>query len=170
MKVQYGTIPEELTLLDRWGVWRNEMRNNTMTKPPYVARPGKMRHALVNRSSTWSTFEQAKEECETGDYEGVGFILGDGIFGIDFDKAGPDREKEALDPGTYTERSPSGRGVHVIGRSRLRLRGRKEGSVELYMQGRYFTVTGNILPGSPPDVREVPDDRLLTFFRRHFTS
>jgi len=169
MEVRFGTIPGELARLDRWVMWRNEMRNGTMTKPPYVAHPGKMRHALVNRSSTWSTFANAKEAYEAGGYDGVGFVLGDGIFGIDYDKADRNVEKEALDFGTYTEWSPSGRGIHVIGRSGLRLRGRKEGPVELYMEGRYFTVTGNILNGSPPEVREVPDDRLLAFSGRHFT-
>ena len=169
MKVRYSTIPGELTRLDRWVVWRNEMRNDKMTKPPYIARPGKMRHALVNRPSTWSTFAEAKAVCESGGYDGIGFVLGDGIFGIDCDRADPGLQKEALDLGTYTEWSPSGRGIHVIGRSRLRFRGRKEGSVELYREGRYFTVTGNILTGSPDDVREVPDDRLRAFFGRHFT-
>jgi len=169
MKVRYENIPPELTRLDRWVVWRGEMRNGKMTKPPYVADAGKMRHALVNRSSTWSTFAKAKEVCESGEFDGIGFVLGEGIFGIDYDNVDPALQKEALDLGTYAEWSPSGHGIHVIGRSGLQLKGRKEGSVELYMQGRYFTVTGNILEGSPPDVREVPDDRLLAFFRSHFT-
>jgi len=170
MKVRYSSIPAELTRLDRWVVWRNEMRDDKMTKPPYVARPGKIRHALVNRSSTWSTFSKAQEVCESGGFDGIGFVLGDGIFGIDYDRVDPGLQKEALDLGTYTEWSPSGRGIHVIGKSGLSLRGRKKGSVELYMQGRYFTVTGNILAGSLPDVRKVADDRLLAFFGRHFAQ
>jgi hypothetical protein len=36
------------------------------------------------------------------------------------------------------------------------------------MQGRYFTVTGSVVPGSPADIREIPPDRLMDFFRRHF--
>lgn len=112
----------------------------------------------------------AKEVCESGGYDGVGFVLGDGIFGIDYDKADTGVLKEALDFGTYAEWSPSMRGIHVIGRSGLRLKGRKEGLVELYWEGRYFTVTGNIVEGSPPVVRDVPDDRLLKFFGRHFVA
>jgi hypothetical protein len=48
------------------------------------------------------------------------------------------------------------------------LKGRKKGSVELYMQGRYFTITGSVVPGSPPNLREIPPDRMMDFFRRHF--
>ncbi|MCX6685145.1 MAG: hypothetical protein NTV10_00595, partial [Methanoregula sp.] len=66
------------------------------------------------------------------------------------------------------EWSPSGHGVHVIGLSHLILKGRKKGSVELYMQGRYFTVTGSVVPGSRSDLREIPPDRMMDFFRRHF--
>jgi primase-polymerase (primpol)-like protein len=58
--------------------------------------------------------------------------------------------------------------VHIIGLSNLVLKGRKKGSVELYMQGRYFTVTGSVVPGSPSALREIPPDRMMDFFRRHF--
>ncbi|HNX17526.1 MAG TPA: hypothetical protein PKM50_04250 [Methanoregula sp.] len=168
MKIQYKNIPAELTRLARWVVWQYEERNNKPTKPPYVPAPGKKRHALVNISSTWGTFEQAKNVKESEGFDGIGFVLGDGIFGIDFDHATGDMVKEALTLGSYTEWSPSGHGVHVIGRSGLRLKGRKKGTVELYMQGRYFTVTGAIVPGSPSDIKEIPPDRMMEFFRRHF--
>ena len=47
-------------------------------------------------------------------------------------------------------------------------RGRKKGPVELYMEGRYFTVTGAVVAGSPPGIREIPDPLLKQFFRQHF--
>jgi putative DNA primase/helicase len=168
MKILYENIPAELTRLDRWVVWLYEERNGKLTKPPYVPAPGKKRHALVNVSSTWGTFEQAKKAINDGGFDGIGFVLGQGIFGIDFDHATDEMVKEALSLGSYTEWSPSGHGVHVIGRSGLVLKGRKKGSVELYMQGRYFTVTGSVVPGSLPDIREIPTDRMMEFFRRHF--
>ena len=168
INVQYRNIPEELTRLDRWVVWQYEKRNAKLTKPPYVAAPGKKRHALVNVPSTWGTFEQAKNTKESGGFDGIGFVLGQGIFGIDFDHATDEMVTEALSLGSYTEWSPSGQGVHVIGRSGLVLKGRKKGSVELYMQGRYFTITGSVVAGSPTDIREIPPDRMMDFFRRHF--
>jgi putative DNA primase/helicase len=168
MQVLYANIPTYLTRLDRWVVWQYEERGGKTTKPPYVPAPGKKRHALVNVPSTWGTFEQAKNVCESGGFDGIGFVLGNGIFGIDFDHATNAMVKEAVSLGSYTEWSPSGHGVHVIGLSALVLKGRKKGSVELYMQGRYFTVTGSIVPGSPPDLREIPADRMMDFFRLHF--
>jgi putative DNA primase/helicase len=168
MQVLYENIPALLTRLDRWLVWQYEERNGKMTKPPYVPAPGKKRHALVNVRSTWGTFGQAKEALESGDFDGIGFVLGDGIFGIDFDHATEAMVQEALSFGSYTEWSPSGHGVHVIGISQLVLKGRKKGTVELYMQGRYFTVTGRLLPGSSTEPKEIPVDRITDFFRRHF--
>jgi putative DNA primase/helicase len=168
MLVLYDTIPARLRRLDRWVVWQYEERNGKMTKPPYVPVPGKKRHALVNVRSTWGTFEQAKKIHESGGFEGIGFVLGDGIVGIDFDHATDAMVKEALSLGSYTEWSPSGHGVHVIGLSKLVLEGRKTGPVEIYMQGRYFTVTGRVLPGSPAEPKEIPAEQMTDFFRQHF--
>ena len=109
-----------------------------------------------------------KNAKESGGFDGIGFVLGQGIFGIDFDHATDDMVTEALSLGTYTEWSPSGHGMHVIGRSGLSLKGRKKGSVELYMQGRYFTVTGSVVAGAPTVIREIPPDRMMDFFHRHF--
>ena len=168
MRVLYENIPAQLAQRDRWVVWKYEERNGKTTKPPYVPAPGKKHHALVNISSTWGTFEQAKNAHESGGFNGIGFVLGEGIFGIDFDHATDAMVQEALSLGSYTEWSPSGHGVHVIGQSALVLKGRKKGPVELYMQGRYFTVTGSVVSGSPTDIMEIPVDRLMAFFRRHF--
>jgi putative DNA primase/helicase len=168
MQVLYENIPAQLTGLDRWVVWQYEKRNGKMTKPPYVPAPGKKRHALVNVRSTWGTFEQAKIAHESGSFDGIGFVLGGGIFGIDFDHATDAMVGEALSLGSYTEWSPSGHGVHVIGLSQLVLNGRKKGSVEFYMQGRYFTVTGRLLPGSETEPKEIPVARITDFFRQHF--
>ncbi|HEX3002234.1 MAG TPA: hypothetical protein VHN82_07705 [Methanoregula sp.] len=170
MDILFDNIPEELIALDRWVVWRYEERNGKRTKPPYRPLPGKNRHALVNIPSTWGSFSFAKEAFLDGGFDGIGFVLGDGIFGIDFDHASPEMIQEALALGSYTEWSPSGKGVHVIGRSELVLKGRKKGSVELYMQGRYFTVTGARLDGSPAGLRDIPAGEMTDFFQMHFTD
>ncbi len=170
MDIRYEHIPEELIRLHRWVVWKYQGRGAKLTKPPYGPIPKKTRYALVNIPSTWGSFDDAKASLQAGGFDGIGFVLGDGIFGIDFDHATDEMVKEALSLGSYTEWSPSGLGVHVIGRSGLNLKGRKKGSIEFYMQGRYFTVTGMIVDRSQPDVRDVPDNRMLDFFRRHFAD
>jgi putative DNA primase/helicase len=49
---------------------------------------------------------------------------------------------EGLD--SYTELSPSGKGVHVIAKGQIPHGGRR-GAVEMYCQDRFFTVTGHVL-------------------------
>jgi primase-polymerase (primpol)-like protein len=53
---------------------------------------------------------------------------------------------------SYTELSPSGTGVHVLMSGTLPPGGRRRGHVELYDRDRYFTVTGNHLPGLPREL------------------
>jgi putative DNA primase/helicase len=170
MQPEFEHIPDLLKERDRWVVWKFEERNGKKTKPPYVAITGRPRHALVNVPTTWASFAQAKAAFATGAYDGVGFVLGDGIIGFDFDDATEAMVKEALLLGTYTEWSPGGHGVHVIGQSGLTIRGRKKGSVEFYAQGRYFTVTGKIVAESPPDIRAIPENVLREFLARHFDT
>lgn len=49
---------------------------------------------------------------------------------------------EGLD--SYTELSPSGTGVHIVSRGKIPGSGRR-GSVEMYSQERFFTVTGHLI-------------------------
>ena len=56
--------------------------------------------------------------------------------------------------GSYAELSPSGTGVKIFARGKLPKGGRKKvGDFETYDSGRYFTVTGHRLDGSPADVQ-----------------
>ena len=114
---------------------------------------------------------------------GIGFVLtGDGIVGIDLDDcrdpsngAIKNWAKEVIDylP-TYSEVSPSGTGVKLFVRGVLPEKFNKryvrpdgDGEVEIYREGRYFTVTGQRVHGTPDDVCEQPDELLtaLKFFQ-----
>ena len=56
---------------------------------------------------------------------------------------------------SYTEASPSGTGVHVLVFGELPPGGgNKKGQVEMYGSGRYFTCTGQHLPGTPLTVND----------------
>src|SRR5262249_39547120 len=72
---------------------------------------------------------------------------------------------EALN--TYTELSPSGRGIRLFVRGKLPPQGRKKARFECYETGRYVTVTGEHLPGTP---REIGDrqEQLVQVHRRIF--
>ena len=58
--------------------------------------------------------------------------------------------------GSYTEISPFGTGVHILGRVAgvIPHEGVKKGASELYTARRYATVTGNHLPSTPKDLEE----------------
>src|SRR5260370_5495941 len=55
---------------------------------------------------------------------------------------------------SYTEISPSGTGVHIVLRGDLPPGGRRQGHVEIYADGRYFTVTGRHVEGSPTTIED----------------
>jgi hypothetical protein len=86
---------------------------------------------------------------------GIGFVFdgqpdADGLVfaGVDFDKVISGRKIASLAEerirrlGSYTERSVSGGGFHVIVKARPLASGIVNGGVEMYTSGRFFTMTG----------------------------
>ena len=119
------------------------------------------RNAKVNDPNTWGSFEQALELCRTRGLRGLGFVFDyrDPYCGIDLDKC-IDPESGEIEPwakdivdrlNSYTEISPSGRGVHILLRAEVP-KGRRIGQFEVYDKARYFTMTGNHLKGAPLDM------------------
>ena len=159
--------PRDLLELPRWIVWRYERRKGQKkpTKVPYNART--LEWASTTDPATWASFSTAWATYERtdGDYAGLGFVLGDGIVGVDFDGC-RDRETGELEPwardeiaqlNTYTEVSPSGTGVHLLARGTLPEGGRKRGPREVYAQDRFFTVTGRHLDDTPLELHDRTD-------------
>ena len=151
----------ELAGLNRWVVWKVEHRNGKLTKPPYCI--GGRRRASSTDSSTWDSFDL----CWTSAFvdraaHGIGFCLGDGFVGVDLDDCVADGivAPWALEIvrklNSYTEISPSGEGLHVIVRAQMNGKGRKVGGAEIYPGGRYFTMTGHHLEGTPDTINVVP--------------
>jgi putative DNA primase/helicase len=148
-------VPDDLTRRPQWVVWRYETRDERETKVPYI--PGGVGRASTTDLMTWRTFEEATDALQQGSgrWSGVGFVFcsGDPFVGVDLDEC-RDPETGDLQPwaeiivedmreGAYIEVSPSGRGVHLICIGKFR--GKRRGSVEVYSQERYFTVTGEVL-------------------------
>jgi primase-polymerase (primpol)-like protein len=89
-------------------------------------------------------------------------MLGDGLVGVDLDHcrdhatgaiAAPARAIiDAL--ASYTEISPSDTGMHVLVHGTLPPGRRRTGPIEMYDAGRYFTVTGAHLMGTPMAIEE----------------
>ena len=162
LQVRSEAIPADLRSHDQWVLWQAEERDGRWTKP--LHQPDGT-YASSTDSSTWSTFEEAKAAYQTGGFDGIGFVFSadDPFFGLDLDHV-RDPKTGKIDPvalervrafASYTEISPSGTGLHVIGRGSLPGRRRKKGYTEIYDAGRYFTITGHLLAGSPTAVNDV---------------
>lgn len=161
-------IPDRLQHERRWVGWTLEWREGgreggLWTKVPYQPNG---RHAKSNDPSTWATFEEVAKAYERGGFDGIGFMLGDGFIGVDFDDVrDPDTRKFTKTAaaigrrlGTYAEVSPSGTGAKLIGRGVWHADWHRKplpdgGEIEVYDSGRYFTITGCRIGG----VAEVAD-------------
>jgi hypothetical protein len=92
---------------------------------------------------------------------GIGYVFAqdDPYCGIDLDHC-RDPKTGAIAPwamkivqalDTYTEISPSGTGLHCVQEGILPGRRRRKGRIEMYSEGRFFTVTGWHLEGTPTE-------------------
>lgn len=157
--IHLGNIPQELKAEKRWVVWRYEKRDDKRTKIPYVAGPGRRARADSTNSKTWRSFKQAREAYQAGEYDGIGFMLGNGWAGVDLDDC-IDADGNVADDAaqiintldSYAEVSPSGQGVKIFIQGTLPEGRRRTGNVEMYDSGRYFTVTGEHLEETPTSV------------------
>jgi putative DNA primase/helicase len=164
-ELDYQTFPGELKLIPNWVVWRLEKRfkagkNSKPTKVPYEPKTGQK--AKSNDSGTWATFEVASAIITQGNYNGIGFVFTtkDGYLGVDIDHCRDPNTGVITDEAqyyidklySYTEVSPSKTGVHVFTQAKLPNTGRRKGNIEFYNNGRYFTVTGWHLEGTPLEV------------------
>jgi hypothetical protein len=162
LDVRPDEIPAELRALG-WVLWRAEQRGTgKATKVPYiVAEPSRM--ASSTDPATWGTFQDAIEaHAALGNrFAGVGPVLtkSAGISCIDLDRVlGADGQ---LDPraqtiidrcDSWTERSPSGTGLHVFVRGTVP-RGLRGNQIEVYSDARYIAITGHRWPGTPTTLR-----------------
>lgn len=143
----FEAIPLELRLLPQWCVWSYEDTGSAKsTKVPY--NPLTKSHADVTNPATWCSFEQA---CAAKNYSGIGFIFSpnDQYSFIDLDDTNGDQVsldrqiKIYREFDSYSEISPSGKGLHIIVKGVVP-QGRRRSHIEIYSSQRYATMTGNV--------------------------
>jgi putative DNA primase/helicase len=157
-------IPAYLRAMPQWVCWQikpPKKPGDKFGKVPINPHTGGA--ASSTDAKTWSTFPEALARMEQEKLPGVGIVFaGTGEFGVDLDHC-RDPKTGTLEPwatkiveqlDTYTEISPSGTGLHLIGRGELPEGRRKNGQIEMYDRGRFFTVTGVALPGTRPEVAD----------------
>ncbi|MCO6437273.1 MAG: hypothetical protein J5J06_09330 [Phycisphaerae bacterium] len=163
----HRNVPRRLKELHQWVNWKYVQRNGKPTKVPVDPKNGEA--ASSTDPSTWGTFEQACEAAQRSrGVAGVGFVFSkqDPYTGIDFDHC-VDPQTGTLEPwaqehldrlASYAETSPSGAGVKTILIARKPgtrcKRAIEGGAVEIYDADRFFTITGQRLPGATADIEE----------------
>lgn len=152
----FAAIPEALREREQFVCWKPQQRPGKETKVPIDVHNSKL--ARTDDPATWATLEEAipyarRHAC------GVGYVFAadDPFVGVDLDDCFDPESGELADwamfvvwhLASYTEVSPSGRGVHLWMRGALPPGRRRAGHIELYDRLRFFTVTGQALTGAP---------------------
>lgn len=171
-----NNFPQDLIEKNKWICWREEERDGDKTKIPINPRTGK--YASSTDDSTWTDYQTAKNAHKNTQIktDGLGFVFSqdDLIVGIDLDKC-RDPEDGRLDDwamkimeklDSYTEVSPSGTGIHVIVKGALPGDKNRKDGVEIYETNRFFTMTGNRVPGTEKEV-EVRVEELKEVYKEH---
>ena len=141
-----NNIPDELKRLNQWVCTKGDSKVPMCARGDYAA--------SSTDENTWSPFRMARAAVDGGYYDYVGFVFADnGIVGIDIDD-GYD-EEGLMSPlaadiigrcGSYTEKSKSGRGFHILLYGDLPFKGKNNlKGVEIYKSSRYFIMTGDTL-------------------------
>ena len=155
-------LPLEVRNSDQCVNWKWVDRDGTLTKPPYIpSRPNTK--ADVTNPAHADTFKTAFAVVQDGKADGVGIRIDGGLCGVDLDHC-IDVETDVIDPDalaivrrldSYTERSPSGDGLHILVRAAgLPGTRRRKNGVEMYDRARYLTLTGRHLEGTPTRIEE----------------
>lgn len=162
--INLNLIPAELKKYPCWVNWTREEREGKLTKVPLNPKTGG--NAQTNNPSTWASYDEAVRrygECENERIEGIGFVPnGRGYVGVDLDHCrAPETglieswaQKIISQLSSYCEVTPSQAGVRIWVKATLPVTGRKKGNVEMYSTGRFFTVTGQHLQGTPLEINE----------------
>jgi hypothetical protein len=149
---------QELKALPQWVAWKKEIRDGKETKIPVNPRTGGQ--AAVDKPSTWGTYEVALAAARKNGNAGIGFVFTDGdpFTGIDLDDAidAAGVHPQALEViktfNSYTEKSQSGHGLHIIIKGKLPPGGRRKGKLEIYDNRRFFVMTGAHLEDTPTTI------------------
>src|SRR6056297_2194499 len=142
-EVNLNEIPQELLDRDQWIAWKGEYKENgKMTKIPIDPNTGGC--AKTNDPNTWSSHIKAFVYARDNNLEGVGFVFteDDPYVGIDLDNCidgslSPTAEQLVKRLNSYTEISPSGKGLHIIVKGKLPAGGKRKYSIEIYNSRRF---------------------------------
>jgi hypothetical protein len=188
-------INRELKDYANWVLWGDSINPKTgeiTPKMPFNANSNSLAKARPNNPKTWANYakcvEVFKSSTKYKSIKGIGFVFSDKdpYFGIDLDDCYDENNK--LSPlaieikekfNTYTERSPSRKGIHLIGKvsdkeiiidlikSRTKTHNKcKNNGIELYFTNHYFTYTGDCIGIS--EINTISKKDITDFHDKYF--
>lgn len=169
-------MPAAMRERPQWLLWRFEQREGKPKplKVPYYA-SGKVRGGVQGSEADRAalvTLDVVLQRLGGGlHWSGAGFAFlpGDGLIGIDVDGAVDPDDGSMSDlcrtvvqvADSYTELSPSGRGVHVIVRGHVDKSFKSnEIGLEVFCGSQFFTCTGAHLADTPREVQAIEPEAL----------
>lgn len=167
----WDNIPPDLAARQQWLLWKFESKEGQ-------AKPGKIPYYVMGGRRTGgqgddrdrqrlATLAVVRRAFERGGWSGIGFAFlpDDGLIGIDIDGA-IDPESGAMSErcaaiikacATFTEYSPSGRGVHLILQGSTETNKCNDIGLEVFCGRQFFTFTANRVPDTPASVMPADD-------------
>jgi hypothetical protein len=176
MRLNLNCLPGEL----RAGVNRVNWRYEGHQETKVLKIAGTLRNASSTNPRTWRTLRECVKALKRhpGRYAGVGRVIArdDPFVGGDLDDVRDPESGKLSSRATeilrkldsYAEVSPSATGVKLWVRASLE-RAYKKPGLEVYPQGRYFMLTGWMLPQALSTVEERQDE-LETLIREEFAE
>jgi hypothetical protein len=175
-------VPQALKDIPHWLVWKyvEKIPGKKPSKMPFYSNGrvrGKLKDAPVQIEQgsaedveLLTSFDMAMTAMSRGRYDGVGFAFlpGDGLIGIDIDGGVDPDAKELTERArmiveacqSFTELSPSGKGLHIYVRGKTETFKSNDIGVEVFCGSQFFTVTGEQWPGTPERVNDISPQAL----------
>lgn len=167
----WGSIPQELATRQQWLLWKYEFveGQDKPRKIPYYVMGGRRTGGQGDDRDRQrlATLAVVRRAYERGGWSGIGFAFlpEDGLIGIDIDEAidadsGNVSDRcaaiiQACD--SFTEYSPSGKGVHIIVQGTTETNKCNDIGLEVFCGRQFFTFTANRYPDTPADVRSIDE-------------
>lgn len=165
--IQEQNIPPLLRSRNNWIVWKLIGKTDEVkgTKVPYQTKNPYLK-ASTTDPNTWSSFGEAIAIANLHGLPGVGYVFTEeqNIVAIDIDSCiingEPDENAKQLlelfKGKTYIEKSVSGTGYHILCKGKVP-ENRKIKTIEVYTQGRYFAITGDLVENNT-DISECQNE------------
>ena len=111
---RFDYIPEELKLQDRWLCWSYSRRPNSKGEFNLIAHGRAGKAVRQSDQREWLSFADVRQLFETGRFNGVGFIGGDGLVCLEERQMDFQTFEQIRELRTYAERNLSGDGCQAI--------------------------------------------------------